>query len=194
MTNAGTRSVFLRGNGTVFRSRLHLSPLSLIDSGHFPHPARMLSTEYLKNRAGYDREVRRKLYISRRDTRNQPLLNEDALIEMLRGQGFEILSLAGLPVQAQIKYFAEASCIVAQHGAGNANVVFCPPGAAFCEIHIDSYVQWSMRRLASVVPLRYGCVIGHEVEMQSVPSLKLNGIAWSVDVDEVETAVKSLLT
>ncbi len=51
----------------------------------------------------------------------------------------------------------------APHGAGCANVIVCPRNSVFLELRVDSDVQWSMRRTASVVPLRDGCVIGREV-------------------------------
>ncbi|CAM6054500.1 unnamed protein product [Sphagnum tenellum] len=150
-------------SGSIVCDRLHLSPISLLDSGHEPHPLRMAQIAEIKSKIPFDTNAKRKLYISRRDSTIRTLINEDVLIESLAKQGFEILTLSGMSVQDQIKAFSEAVCVVGAHGAGLANVIFCAPGTVLCELIMDNYVQWSMRILSSLVPLHYGCVVGREI-------------------------------
>ncbi len=181
------RSVTVPEDVPVACAALRLTPLSLIDSGHFPHPGRIAVIDRLKARVGCNPARRRKLYVARSDTSLRPLVNEPALIEMLTGRGFEVLTLRSMTVADQIRAFAEATHVVAPHGAGCANVIFCPRGSLFLELHVDSYVQWSMRRTASVVPLRYGCVLGHEVApWQDAPD-QVGG--WTVDLARVRDAL-----
>ena len=189
LLNERHRSVFLEPLMPVRCEKLRVSPLGVIDSGHFPHPDRLHLLARLQEIVGFDPAARRRIYVSRRDSSVRRLLNEDAVIDALGTLGFEILTLTGMPVAQQIRCFAEAVCVVGPHGAGLANVAFCQPGAVFCELLMDNYVQWSMRRLASVVPLRYGCVLGRE--LGSAPGQHQK--AWTVDVAEVRRAVLAAL-
>jgi hypothetical protein len=59
-----------------------------------------------------------------------------------------------------VRLFAEATHILAPHGAGLTNLVFCRPGTAVCELQMDAYVHWGFRGLAALRRLRYGCVLG----------------------------------
>ena len=81
-------------------------------------------------------EVRpsRRLYLRRADDDRRPILNRKALEALLLDQGYEILDLEGLSVKAQATQLAEASHVVAAHGAGLANLVFCAPGTRVIEL------------------------------------------------------------
>ncbi len=187
LLNVTSRSVFLGESMSVRFEKLRITPLGLIDSGHFPHPDRMTLVNELKAQAGFDPTARRKIYISRRDTSARKLINENEVIELMLELGFEVLTLSEMSVLEQIKCFSEARCVVGPHGAGLANVMFCPPLSSFCELHMDNYVQWSMRRLASVVPLRYGCVIGREQGLATGQHQK----KWIINPESIRKAVES---
>jgi hypothetical protein len=185
------RSLFL-SSGSIQVDRLHMTPIALTDSGHFPYPKRMSLFHGLKEKVGWDRDAKRNLYISRRDSGARPLANEDEVMAFLQSRGFEVLTLGHLTVDEQIQAFAEAEVVVAAHGAGNTNVVYCKPGTVFCELLVDNYVQWSMRFLASIVPLRYGCIVGREHGDPETHAAFQHGISWSIDVRQLERALDDL--
>jgi capsular polysaccharide biosynthesis protein len=106
----------------------------------------------------------RKLFISRADSRARSLVNEAEIAECAAKTGFERIVLSALSVQDQIRLFAEATHVIAAHGAGLANLIFCRPGTVVCEMHSEAYVQWAFRSLAGLRQLRYGCVIGQANE------------------------------
>jgi capsular polysaccharide biosynthesis protein len=61
-----------------------------------------------------------------------------------------------LPVTEQIRAFAEATVIVAPHGAALANLTFASPGAAVVELFPAGCLLPDYWRLASSVPgMRY---------------------------------------
>jgi len=60
----------------------------------------------------------RRLYISRADAALRRVANEAELIELLRPQGFTVVTLASLPVREQIALIRGAELIVAPHGMG----------------------------------------------------------------------------
>ena len=76
----------------------------------------------------------RRLYLRRADDDRRPILNRRELEALLLDHGYEILELEGLSVKAQAAYLAEASHVVAAHGAGLANLVFCAPGTRVIEL------------------------------------------------------------
>jgi hypothetical protein len=66
----------------------------------------------------------RKLYVTRRNAKVRRFINEEEVAAYLRERGFEVVALETLPLQEQIRRFAEAEVIVAQHGAGLVNLLF----------------------------------------------------------------------
>jgi capsular polysaccharide biosynthesis protein len=80
------------------------------------------------------REGRRKLFISRRDSKRRKVVNEDFLASSLKDRGFEICLLEGMSFSAQMELFSQAEVIVAAHGAGLGNLVFAPDHCRVIEI------------------------------------------------------------
>jgi capsular polysaccharide biosynthesis protein len=66
--------------------------------------------------------------------------------------GFTTLHLEHMHVSEQAKAFNSAEIIVAPHGAGLANLVFCQPGTVVVELFAAAYVNPVFWRLADVVP------------------------------------------
>jgi capsular polysaccharide biosynthesis protein len=102
----------------------------------------------------------RKIYISRKDSANRKLVNEDEIERIVAKAGFECILLSELSFFEQVHLFSRATHIIAPHGAGLTNILFCQPGTALCELHMDAYVQWAFRRLAGTRKMRYGCIVG----------------------------------
>ncbi|MBN9619193.1 MAG: glycosyltransferase family 61 protein, partial [Actinobacteria bacterium] len=77
----------------------------------------------------------RGIYVTRGGAaNNRQIVNEDDVIAALRRRGFEVIDPARMPVREQVRAFAEASVIVAAHGAALANLVFASPGASVVEL------------------------------------------------------------
>jgi len=60
----------------------------------------------------------RKLFVSRADSGNRVLVNEAELAALAGRAGFTRVVLGDKPVGEQVRLFAEASHIIAPHGAG----------------------------------------------------------------------------
>jgi capsular polysaccharide biosynthesis protein len=87
-------------------------------------------------------ERRKLIYIARGDAaRNRKVLNEAELIQMLQRMGFEIYFLSTLDVKRQAELFSTAEIIVASHGGGLTNLVFCQTGTKVLEFFPDNYVN-----------------------------------------------------
>ena len=125
------------------------------------------------------------LYICRGGASNRPLRNEAAVARLCADRGYQVVRLEKLAVMDQVALFAGARRIVAPHGAGLANLLFCRPGAALLELHMDRYVNWCFRRLAATVEVRYGCMIGQAEPGEGT----VHARAWSLGLDQLEAAL-----
>lgn len=77
----------------------------------------------------------KKFFISRKDATLRKTTNEDELFELLKPYGFERYVLGQMPLAEQIALFQQAECIVAAHGTGLMNLIFCKPGTTVIEIY-----------------------------------------------------------
>jgi hypothetical protein len=183
------RMLFVGQQTSVTCRTLMCASQAVTDSGHFPNPERMILINELVRRTNKKVPHRRRIYVSRQDSSARRLLNEQEVILLVESLGFDVIQTSRMLVEEQIDAFSSCDMVVGPHGAGMANVIFCRPGTPFLELMTDSYVQWSMRRLASVSSLRYGCVLGHEIGSSTVQQEK----SWVVDVDLVRQAIIEVL-
>lgn len=64
------------------------------------------------------------IYISRKYAHVRRIINEDALLSVIRDYGFEIYRLEYLTFRQQVELFAQAGTVLAQHGAGLTNILY----------------------------------------------------------------------
>ena len=81
--------------------------------------------------------------------------------------GYERVTLAGRSVAEQVALFAGATHVVGPHGAGLANVVFCPPGARLLEILPASYGTPAFYCSRPVVGVDYAAYVARDVRRGS---------------------------
>jgi hypothetical protein len=154
-----------------------------------PHPALLEAFDTMRASAlgGMPAQAPwRRLYVSRAGNGNRVLANEAEVAARAEAAGFTQMLPASMSVPEQIRMFAEASHIVAPHGAGLANIVFCQPGTALCELHMDAYVHQAYRRLAALRRMRYFCAVG-TVENPRRPELFQN--SWHLDLDALDAVL-----
>lgn len=104
-------------------------------------------------------QIDRKIYITRK-TPIRTVLNEPEVIDFLTKHGFEIVDLADFSVTEQAKLLNSASAVVAVHGAGLTNVVFCREQTKVIEIFPQDYVKLTYWGLCNILNLDYYYVIG----------------------------------
>lgn len=99
---------------------------------------------------------------SRNDTGSRIVVNEPQLFNLLEERGLRKITLSNLTFLEQVKVFASAKFIVAPHGAGLANLVFCEKGTTVIELFADSYVLPLYYDLAMKVGLNYRYMVCQE--------------------------------
>jgi hypothetical protein len=86
----------------------------------------------------YEGRAQRRIYVSRKLTTARRVINDDAVVELLRDFEFEPVYLEQMPLAQQIKLFRESNVVIGPHGAGLANIVFSPPGTTLIEFLQES--------------------------------------------------------
>jgi hypothetical protein len=128
------------------------------------NPPRWLHTWYKEKFLGPEMESlaarpRQKLYITRSDAGTRRCENDDEIYGLLAEHGFRRVALAGLPFIEQARLFFCADTIVAHHGAGLANLVFCRPDTKLLEIFSKYWLAPCFFALAHSIGIEYDHVI-----------------------------------
>lgn len=106
------------------------------------------------------RQKNEKLYISRDRSRYRTFINDQEVREFLLQRGFREVFAEELSFREQVDLFASAETIVAPHGAGLSNLVFCRPGTKVIEIFSPDYVNGCFWVLANWARLNYFYLLG----------------------------------
>lgn len=140
------------------------------------------------------RTGRRRLYIPRRNVRMRRVVNEAAAETALVALGFEVFDNAEHSVQDQATAFRNAEIVVAPHGAGLSNIVYCDTGTPVIEVVPEGYDQGvtSYRSLADLFGLSYAQLFARE----AAPDRKGNRCNADIelDIDELVRAAGAALS
>ncbi len=115
-------------------------------------------------------QMRRRLFISRRDAPRRRLVNEAELAPLLERHGIETVVMETLDFADQVRLMQEAELVVAPHGAGLANILFCQTGTRVIEIADLSFPNPNFYACAAALHLPYaivraeGCGEAHPLE------------------------------
>ena len=109
-----------------------------------------------------------RIYLRRAADGPRTVANFDEIEPILRARQIEIVQCELLPVGDQIARLAAARIVVAEHGAGLANIMFCLPGARVLELFSPTTVQPAFWSLASICGLAYGFCVGERDPLQPV--------------------------
>ena len=82
-----------------------------------------------------DKAATRRIYISRAKASRRQVLNEEAIVPLLREHEFEVLMCEELSFADQVRRFSEAEVVLGPHGAGLTNILYAPKGSRVGEFH-----------------------------------------------------------
>ena len=98
---------------------------------------------------------KRKIYISRAKASRRQLVNEKDIWTRLEKKGFEKVFMEELDFATQVGLMQQAAVVVAPHGAGLTNMMFCPVGTHVVEIADLSFPNPNFYALASAMGHHY---------------------------------------
>ncbi|MBE9224304.1 tetratricopeptide repeat protein [Phormidium sp. LEGE 05292] len=123
-----------------------------------------LRTQFLQQPVIAKTEKIERLYISRKDTANRRIINEDEIIDLLKNFGFQSIVLESMPVVEQAALLTNAKVVIAPHGGGLTNIVFCHPGTKVIEIFSPNYVYPCYWLVSNLINLDYYYLLGENPE------------------------------
>jgi capsular polysaccharide biosynthesis protein len=134
-----------------------------------------------------------RLYISRSETTTRRVINEAAIVAALEKVGFQCVTLESLSVKEQAALLATAEVVIAPHGGGLTNLVFCRPGTIVIEIFSPYFVYPCYWLVSNLVGLNYYYVIGADrlgaaIDRLLYPNPRLQDI-W-IDLKSLQTVLK----
>jgi len=106
--------------------------------------------------ASEDKPTGETIYVARRQRMVRAVQNEDNLVSRLKARfpAFRRVYLEDMSFSDQVATFRGAAVIIAPHGGGLTNIIFCRPGTAVIEFHLPEtpIMYW---HLAALQGLRY---------------------------------------
>jgi hypothetical protein len=139
------------------------------------------------------RRPKRRLYVPRRNVKMRQVVNEGAVEAALKRLGFEVFDNGEHNIREQVRAFRDAAIIVAPHGAGLSNIVYCDEATPVLELVPEGYDQGvtSYRSLSDVFGLRYTQLFARE----AAPDRKGNrcNADIAVDIPELTGTLRDIL-
>ena len=137
-------------------------------------------------------EPKRKILILRPGAKTRRLVNSHELILALKG--YETVALEKLSILEQMKTFAEASHIVAAHGAGLVNLLWCKPGTKVIEIQDKNMIHKKVYPVLSHhLGLKHQLYLTQGVPIPTQDGKKPKGVKRFSDLINFEVDVQDLL-
>ncbi len=101
-----------------------------------------------------------KIYISRENASYRRVVNEKEVVDFLLTWGFVCVRMEMITFAEQVAMFAGAKVIVAPHGAGLTNTVFCQPGTKVIEMFARQSVSINYWLIGQLVGIDYYYLLG----------------------------------
>jgi hypothetical protein len=132
-----------------------------LSGGCFPNWMReFLRATFLASDSRQTQSTTRRIYISRRAARYRRMLNDAEVSRLLEQFGFQVVEFETLSIREQAATMASADVIVAPHGGGLSNLVFCRPTTKVIEIFSPELVAGYFWKLSSQLGLDYYYLLG----------------------------------
>gem|GEM_PF-3729415 len=153
--------IFIHEYEDVQVSKLYWSPPLTYSGFSEPLTSIKLSKNLLKS-VYKDQKIslKKRTYITRRDSSKRRVSNEKDLINLLLRYDFQVVELSNMTFQDQVKVFNNSLLIIAPHGAGLVNLLYCQQGTRVLELFPVKMPRggtcyWS---LSSAMKLKYNYV------------------------------------
>ena len=159
--------VMPKGETWQFRHLLVPSLSNSRDGVITPHLAPWL--KHFKGRPGLKgTTAHRKIVVLRPGAKTRKLTNSDELLLALKG--YEAVALENMSIREQMKTFAEATHIVAAHGAGLVNLLWCKRGTKVIEIQDPKMIH---KKVYPILSHHLG--LKHELYMAEAVPIPMDG-------------------
>jgi len=147
------------------------------------------AVRYIRSSILKDRKKKgyRKIYISRKNTGNVRIINEENVAKLFEAYGFEIVYPESLSFEEQVKLFSEAEYVAGATGAAFTNIIYCPDNAKIMCIIPKEYNFCIYSTIAKIVGAKCVFVDAAIVERKSYSSSE----QYRVDLNYCEDCLKA---
>jgi capsular polysaccharide biosynthesis protein len=132
----GLKDIQYVGGNEIMHCRKLLIPSHIAPSGNYNEIV-IQALRHLYRTHYSQKETRNscdKIYISRSKATKRRITNENEVIEVVRAYGFSVVCFEDYPFQEQVEMMLPARYVVANHGAGLANMLFLPEKSSVFEL------------------------------------------------------------
>ena len=123
-----------------------------------------LKQTFLKEQQPLNTDYSERIYISRQQASYRRIVNDEEVIKYLEKLGFRSVKLETMSIAEQASCLAAAKVVVAPHGGGLTNLVFCSPGTKVIEIFSPLYVPYCYWMISNLCGLEHYYLIGDLVD------------------------------
>jgi tetratricopeptide (TPR) repeat protein len=123
-----------------------------------------LKQAFLNEQQAVNTDYSERIYISRQQASYRRIVNDEEVIKYLEKLGFRSVKLETMSVAEQASCLAAAKVVVAPHGGGLTNLVFCSPGTKVIEIFSPLYVPHCYWMISNLCGLEHYYLIGDLVD------------------------------
>lgn len=134
----------------------------------------------------------KRIYLTRSEATYRRVLNDDEVQSWLAKAGFTAVTLSQFSVREQAALLSRAEVVVAPHGAGLTNLVFCQSGTKILEIFPHTYSQPYYWLLANRCKLIYRYLVGRPLTSQNQNYLFKDLEDIEIDLDDLAQSLKLL--
>lgn len=139
---------------------LLIVPALVGEPNHIPKWAcDFLRHSFLRERTNHNVQPKR-LYINRKQVVHRKVENEKEIIEFLSSLGFYNIALESMSMFEKAELLSQAEVIVAPHGAGLTNTVFCQPGTKVIELLSPKGINFPFWSLSNQMELDHYYLLG----------------------------------
>lgn len=119
--------------------------------------------DFVLSKIENNRQPSNLIYISRNRSRKRMVLNEEELMTRLKPLGFEKYELEELSLLEQVSLFNSAQIIVAPHGAGLGNILFCNNNVRIIELFPPGSFHKHYKTISQKLDFNYLSVVSDKV-------------------------------
>jgi tetratricopeptide (TPR) repeat protein/capsular polysaccharide biosynthesis protein len=126
----------------------------------------------------------KRIYISRARAKSRQIINETEVFDLIKQYGFQTVFLEEMSFLEQVAVFANAEAIVAPHGSGLTNIVFCSPHTKIIELFSPHYIRTDYWMLGQHLQLEHYYSIGEVFDCSTLRHLMYqNALAEDIAVN-----------
>ncbi|MEG4283440.1 tetratricopeptide repeat protein [Microcoleus sp. A006_D1] len=113
----------------------------------------------------------KRIYISRSKARYRRVLNEEDVVEVLEQSGFVSIMPESMSLTEQVAHFYHAEVIVAAHGSGLTNTIFCKSETQVIELVSPHYIGHYYWGISQYLKLEHYFLAGEAFECYPIRQL-----------------------